>query len=76
MRRERPHPGAKLRFDDVDGYRLTAFATNTARGQLADLELRHRRIRTAKDEDRIRTAKCCGLRNLPLGPVAKVIGGV
>ena len=24
VRRERPHPGAQLRFDDVDGYRLTA----------------------------------------------------
>lgn len=31
-RRERPHPGAQLRFADVDGYRLTAFATNAARG--------------------------------------------
>ncbi len=29
VRRERPHPGAQLRFDDVEGYRLTAFATNT-----------------------------------------------
>ncbi len=29
VRRERPHPGAQLRFDDVDGYRLTAYATNT-----------------------------------------------
>ncbi|SDS20270.1 hypothetical protein SAMN04489752_1199 [Brevibacterium siliguriense] len=27
--RESPHPGAQLRFDDVDGHRLTAFATNT-----------------------------------------------
>ena len=26
VRRERPHPGAQLRFDDVDGYQLTAFA--------------------------------------------------
>ena len=43
VRRERPHPGAQLRFEDVDGYRLTAFATNTVRRQLADLELRHRR---------------------------------
>ncbi len=64
VRRERPHPGAQLRFDDVDGYRLTAFATNTTRGQLADLELRHRR--RARCEDRIRNAKDCGLRNLPL----------
>lgn len=64
VRRERPHPGAQLRFDDVDGYRLTAFATNTARGQLADLELRHRR--RARCEDRIRNAKDTGLTNLPL----------
>ena len=64
VRRERPHPGAQLRFDDVDGYRLTAFATNAVRGQLAVLELRHRR--RARCEDRIRIAKDTGLRNLPL----------
>lgn len=64
VRRERPHPGAQLRFEDVDGYRLTAFVTNTTRGQLADLELRHRR--RARCEDRIRIAKDCGLTNLPL----------
>lgn len=64
VRRERPHPGAQLRFDDVDGYRLTAFATNTVRGQLADLELRHRR--RARCEDRIRISKDTGLSNLPL----------
>lgn len=63
-RRERPHPGAQLRFDDVDGYRITAFATNTTKGQLADLELRHRR--RARCEDRIRIAKDSGLTNLPL----------
>jgi hypothetical protein len=43
VRKERPHPGAQLRLTDADGMRVTAFATNTARGQLADLELRHRR---------------------------------
>jgi hypothetical protein len=64
VRKERPHPGAQLRLTDVDGHRITAFATNTARGQLADLELRHRR--RARAEDRIRTAKDTGLRNLPL----------
>jgi len=31
VRRERPHPGAQLRFDDVEGYRLTAFVTNTVK---------------------------------------------
>lgn len=64
VRRERPHPGAQLRFDDVDGYRLTAFATNSKRGQLQRIELRHRR--RARCEDRIRNAKETGLRNLPL----------
>ena len=68
VRKERPHPGAQLRFTDPDGHRYTAFATNTAPGgpgrQLADLELRHRR--RARAEDRIRTAKDTGLRNLPL----------
>lgn len=64
VRKERPHPGAQLRFTDADGLRLTAFATNTARGQLADLELRRRR--RARAEDRIRAAKATGLTNLPL----------
>ena len=63
-RKERPHPGAQLRITDVDGHRITAFATNTTRGQLADLELRHRR--RARCEDRIRLAKDTGLNNLPL----------
>ena len=64
VRAERPHPGAQLRFTDVNGNRLTAFATNTIGGQLPDLELRHRR--RARCEDRIRNAKETGLRNLPL----------
>jgi hypothetical protein len=64
VRKERPHPGAQLRFTDADGLRLTAFATNTTGGQLPDLELRHRR--RARAEDRIRAAKATGLSNLPL----------
>ena len=64
VRKERPHPGAQLRFTDLDGHRFTAFATDTRKGQLADLELRHRR--RARCEDRIRCAKDTGLRNLPL----------
>src|SRR5665811_1865885 len=64
VRKERPHPGARLRFGDVEGMRITAFATNTVRGQLPDLELRHRR--RARCEDRIRIAKDTGLANLPL----------
>jgi len=63
-RKERPHPGAQLRLTDVDGHRITAFATNTRSGQLPDLELRHRR--RARAEDRIRNAKDTGLTNLPL----------
>ena len=64
VRKERPHPGAQLRFTDIGGHRFTAFATGTKGGQLADLELRHRR--RARCEDRIRCAKDTGLRNLPL----------
>jgi len=66
--KERPHPGAQLRITDVDGHRITGFATNTKTGgpgtQLADLELRQRR--RARVEDRIRVAKDTGLMNLPL----------
>ena len=64
VRKERPHPGAQLRFTDIDGHRFTAFATDAKKGQLADLELLHRR--RARCEDRIRCAKDTGLRNLPL----------
>ena len=64
VRKERPHPGAQLRSTDIGGHRVTAFATSTKGGQLADLELRHRR--RARCEDRIRCAKDTGLRNLPL----------
>jgi hypothetical protein len=63
-RKERPHPGAQLRITDADGLRVTAFATNSSRGQLPALELRHRR--RARAEDRIRAAKDTGLTNLPL----------
>jgi hypothetical protein len=69
VRKERPHPGAQLRFTDLDGLRLTCFATNTQGGQLADLELRHRR--RARCEDRIRNARDTGLRNLPLHDTAQ-----
>lgn len=72
-RRERPHPGAQLRLTDVDGWRVTLFATNTGVGgpgtQLADLELRHR-LR-ARCEDRIRNLKDLGLTNLPLHDFAQ-----
>ncbi|MEU0823199.1 IS1380 family transposase, partial [Streptomyces mirabilis] len=69
VRKGRPHPGAQLRFTDLDGLRLTCFATNTQGGQLADLELRHRR--RARCEDRIRNARDTGLHNLPLHDTAQ-----
>jgi hypothetical protein len=68
VRKERPHPGAQLRITDVDGHRITAFATNTLTGgpgtQLPELELHHRH--RARTEDRIRAAKDSGLANLPM----------
>ena len=64
VRKERPHPGAQLRITDHEGMRITAFATNTPRGQLPVLELRHRR--RARCEDRIRNAKDLGLMKFPL----------
>ena len=63
LRKERPHPGAQLRFTDSDGHRVTGFITDTpdgiVPGQLAGLELRHRQH--ARVEDRIREAKATGL---------------
>ncbi len=56
VRRERPHPGAQLSlFEEADGWRYQAFVTNTAVGQLAFLEARHRAH--ARVEDRIRHAR-------------------
>lgn len=69
LRKERPHPGAQLRITDTDGHRVTGFLTNTPGGQLAELELRHRRH--ARVEDRIRAAKDTGLRNLPFHDAAQ-----
>ena len=51
VRRERPHPGAQLdAFEERDGWRYTAFATDTRVGQLARLDARHRAH--ARVEDR------------------------
>jgi hypothetical protein len=67
LRKERPHPDAQLCFTDSDEHRVTGFLADTAdgvkSGQLAGLELRHRQH--ARVEDRIRSAKATGLRNLP-----------
>lgn len=73
MRRELPHQGAQLRFEDVGGYRLTAFATNTKVGQLADLEVRHR-LR-ARCEDRIRCAKDTDLTASPCRGSLRTVSG-
>jgi len=64
VRRERPHPGAQLdAFEERDGWRYQAMATNTKIGQLAFLEARHRAH--ARVEDRIRQAQDAGLGRLP-----------
>jgi Transposase DDE domain group 1 len=64
VRREHPHPGAALSlFEHRDGWRYQVVATNTAAGQLAFLEARHRAH--ARVEDRIRHAKDTGLARLP-----------
>lgn len=64
LRRERPHPGAQLSLlEEADGWRYQAFITNTATGQLAFLEARHRAH--ARVEDRIRHAKDTGLGRFP-----------
>ncbi len=70
VRRERPHPGAQLRFTDAGGWRFQTFATDTPAGwqhgqggQIAQLEARHRAH--ARVEDRIRCAKTSGLNHPP-----------
>jgi hypothetical protein len=62
-RRERPHPGAQLRFTDADGWRFQVFITDQPDPNITQLELRHRQH--ARVEDRIRGAKATGARNLP-----------
>jgi len=64
-RRERPHPSArhKMGFTDPHGHRFQVFITNQTDPDPAILEARHRPH--AHVEDRIRTAKATGLRNLP-----------
>ncbi len=64
VRREHPHPGAQLdAIEERDGYRYQVFATNTAVGQLAFLDARHRAH--ARVEDRIRTGKDTGFGRFP-----------
>lgn len=68
VRRERPHPGAQLSlFDTIEGFRHTAFITNTTGYNIAALELRQRQ--RARAENVIRDAKATGLANLPFDDI-------
>lgn len=72
VRRERPHPGAQLTlFEAQDGWRYTAFITDTRPGKLSigRLELRHRKH--ARVEDRVRQSKATGLNNFPCEAMAE-----
>jgi Transposase DDE domain group 1 len=63
VRRELPHPGATFNLFDPQGYRHQVFLCDSTDPDIAYLEARHRGH--ARIEDRIRSAKDTGLRNLP-----------
>lgn len=63
VRKERPHPGAQLRFSDAGGHRYQAFLTDQHGDDLAALEVCHRLH--ARVEDRIAEARELGLARLP-----------
>jgi hypothetical protein len=66
VRRERPHPGARLSlFDTIEGYRHQVIATDTPLGDgpLTWIEVRHRAH--ARVEDRIRCGKDSGFGRFP-----------
>ena len=70
IRREHHHPGASLTlFEDADGWRYQAVATNTPHakgGQVAFLEARHRAHAMHQQvETRIRHAKDSGIGRFP-----------
>jgi hypothetical protein len=62
VRRERPHPGAQLKFTDADGHRFQATLTDLG-GDAVEIERLHRGRGDA--ENLIRGAKQTGLENLP-----------
>ena len=62
IRRERPHPGAQLKFTDADGHRFQATLTDLT-GDMVEIERLHRGRGDA--ENLIRGAKQTGLENLP-----------
>jgi hypothetical protein len=63
VRREQPHPGAQLRFTDLDGYRYQVFVTDLPDANLAYLEALYRG--RGRMECAIRDMKDTGLANLP-----------
>jgi hypothetical protein len=63
VRKERPHPGAQLRFSDCDGHRYQCFITDQTDTEIARLERRHRLH--ARVEDRIQESQELGLGRLP-----------
>ena len=63
VRKERPHPGAQLRFTDQDGHRYQCFITDQEGEDIALLERRHRLH--ARVEDRIQESQELGLGRLP-----------
>jgi hypothetical protein len=63
VRKERPHPGAQLRFTDTDGHRYQCFLTDQDDAEIAELERRHRLH--ARVEDRIQESQELGLGRLP-----------
>jgi hypothetical protein len=64
VRRERPHPGAKISvFEAHDGWRYQCIATDTPCGQLPFLEARHRAH--ARVEDRVKAIKQTGMGRFP-----------
>ena len=63
VRKERPHPGAQLRFSDTDGHRYQCFLTDQDDAGIAELERRHRLH--ARVEDRIQESQELGLGRLP-----------
>ena len=72
VRRELPYPGAQLTlFEAQDGWRYTAFITDTRPGKLSieRLALRHRKH--ARVEDRVRQSKATGLNNFPCEAMAE-----
>jgi hypothetical protein len=69
-RRENPHPGAQLTLFDISAeFRHTCFITSTQGVDRRALELRQRGH--ARVEDRVRTWKDCGLKNLPFDGFAR-----